>query len=64
MVKTWLRVFFPHIEEIPEESRNNNLKDLSIKDDSLDESDCSDSSNLQSIEVQDLGLSTSGENRK
>lgn len=60
--KNMVKRFFPHLEEIPEESRNNTLKDISMKNDSLDGSDSSDSSNLSSMELNDMRLTTNGEN--
>jgi len=59
--KTVVKRFFPHLEEIPEESRNNTLKDLNIKNDSLDGSDSGDSSNLSSIELNEIRMTSAAE---
>jgi len=62
--KNMVKRFFPHLEEIPEESRNNTLKDMSIKNDSLDGSDSSDSSNLSSMELNDMKMTANGESNQ
>ena len=54
--KNMVKRFFPHLEEIPEESRNNTLKDMSMKNDSLDSSDSSNSSNLSSMELNEMKI--------
>jgi len=62
--KNMVKRFFPHLEEIPEESRNNTLKDMSLTNDSLTSTESSTSSNLSSMELHEMKIGANYESNQ